>query len=104
MRHTDSGRDARTALRRTLLQFPRLWSMFCLVPVRLLVSGRLLLRDHSFFNEYGGGGASESFRAKRGASQKLRGKWCHAGLCTGLRGAFKIKWGGGVRANFFRDN
>ena len=49
-----------------------------------------------------GVGASENFRAKRRASQKLRGKWGHAGICTGLRGHSRENWGG--PGNFFRDN
>ena len=47
----------------------------------------------------GGGGFWEghpkSFELKEGASQKMRGKEGHEGICTGLRGHYRANWEGG---------
>ena len=47
------------------------------------------------------GGHPNIFELKGGASQKLRGKVGHAGICTGLRGHSNQNWGEGGHAKFF---
>ena len=50
------------------------------------------------------GGHPKIFELKEGASQKMRGKEGHEGICTGLRGHYRANWeGGGGYAKFFRD-
>ena len=50
------------------------------------------------------GGHPKIFELKGGASPNLRGRGAYAGICTGLRGALKGKFGGRGHAKFFRDD